>query len=272
MNPYQILGLNPGASEEEVKKAYRKLAMKHHPDRGGDEAEFKRIKEAYENITAGNAYNPQQDPGFNPFHDFNDMFNMGRRAGARSFGSGFDFDPSAIRNPDITASIPCSLEEAFAGFTKTMQYTAPGGQARSMEVTFPPGCTRDIKIKYSGAGSDLIKNVPAGDLYVRLNIAEHPIWKINPSYPTDLNAVVKINVWQAMFGTTVEITEINGSLIEVNIPAGIQPGSQVRLKGRGYNIRGTKLRGNAFLTVIVEIPRLNKDDEQRTIIDIIDKK
>lgn len=267
MNPYQVLGLSPGASEEEVKRAYRKLAMKHHPDRGGDEAEFKRIKEAYESITAGNAYEPQYDQGFDPFQNLHDMFNMGRRAGARNFG--FDFEAGSIRNPDITASIPCSLEEAFAGFTKTMEYTIPGGQTRTLDVTFPPGCTRDIKIKYSNAGSDLIKNVPAGDLYVRLNIAEHPVWKVNPTYPTDLNAAIKISAWQAMFGTTVEITEINGSLIEVNIPAGIQPGSQVRLKGRGYNIRGSKLRGNAFLTVIVVIPRLNKDDEQRTIVDII---
>lgn len=271
MNPYKVLGLGPGASEEEVKQAYRKLAMKHHPDRGGDEAEFKRIKQAYEAINAGNAYNPQHDPNFDPFQNLHGMFNMGRQAGARHFGFGFEFDPGAIRNPDITASIPCSLEEAFAGFTKTMEYTVPGGQTREMEVTFPPGCTRDIKIKYSGAGSDLINNVPSGDLYVRLNIAEHPIWKLNPTYPTDLNAVVKITAWQAMFGTSVEITEINGSLIEVNIPAGIQPGSQVRLKGRGYNVRGSKLRGNAFLTILVEIPRLNAEDQHRTIVDIISK-
>jgi curved DNA-binding protein len=266
MSPYQVLGLTPGASDDEVKKAYRTLAMKHHPDRGGDENEFKKIKEAYEAITSGNAYDANYDTGFNPFENIHDIFGMGGRSNR---GFNFHFDAGSIRNPDITVSIPCSLEEAFNGFTKTIEYTLPGGLLKSLKVTFPAGCTRDIKIKYSGEGSSMVNSVPPGDLYVRLNIAEHPIWKINPSYPSDLNAVVKITAWQAMFGTSVEIMEINGSLIEVNIPAGIQPGTQVRLKGRGYSIRGSTHRGNAFLNIMVEIPKLNKEDEQRTIVDII---
>jgi curved DNA-binding protein len=237
-------------------------------------AEFKKIKEAYEKITSGNAYSNEQhfDPrGFSGFQDLHDIFNMGRRAGARnwSFHGGWEED---LRNPDVNVSIPCSLEEAHAGFTKTIEYTTPNGESKQLDVTFPPGCSRDIKIKYTGEGSKLVDSLPPGDLYVRLNIAEHPVWKLDPYSPTRLHATIKITVWQAMFGTAVEIKEIDGSLIEVNIPAGIQPGSQLRLKGRGYAIRGSTHRGDAFLSVVIEIPKLNKEDEQRTIIDIIDKK
>ena len=262
MNHYKTLGLAPGASEEEIKKAFRKLAMKHHPDRGGDEAEFKRIKEAYEALT-----NPEpvhhSNFDFGGFQDLHEMFRRGQRAGASHFD--FDWGAGDVRNPDVSISVPCSLEEAHTGFTKDVEFTLPDGTAKRMSVSFPPGTHKDIKIRYAGEGGVIMPDRPAGDLYVRANIASHPIWKVDGN---DLHGSIKISVWQAMFGTTVELVEISGSTIQITIPAGTQSRSQLRLKEKGLNIRGTNRRGNAFLEVIVEIPKLKEEDKARRIIDL----
>jgi len=272
MDYYKVLGLTPGASEEEVKKAYRKLASIHHPDKGGDTAKFQEIQGAYEAIVSGkaNRHSSYQfhDFGNNGFQDLHEMFNMGRRAGGRnwSFNSGWEED---ISNPDVNISIPCTLEEAHAGFTKTVEFTLPEGADKQITITFPPGSTKDIKIRYSGEGGRLMPQKPAGDLYVKINIQPHKIWEVDR---VNLHATIRISAWQAMFGTTVEIEDINGSLIEVLVPAGTQPGSQLRLKNRGLNIRGSSERGNAFLTIEVIVPKLDPEDRTKTILDVENKK
>jgi DnaJ-class molecular chaperone len=266
MDYYQTLGLQKGATDEEVKQAYRKLASKHHPDKGGDTAKFQEIQAAYEAITSGKAnHNPDRD--YTGFTDLNEMFNMGRRAGSRnwSFSDGWDGD---VKNPDINISIPCSLEEAHFGFTKQVEFTLLDGNIKNLTVTFPPGCTSDIKIRYSGEGSKLIHGKPPGDLYVKLNIASHPTWRMQGN---DLFAVLQINVWQAMFGATVKLTDIGGTEIEITVPAGTQSRSQLRLKQKGFNIRGSKSRHNAFLEIVVIIPALSEDDLNKTVIDLKEK-
>jgi curved DNA-binding protein len=272
MDYYKVLGLSLGASEEEVKKAYRKLASKHHPDKGGDTAKFQEIQAAYEAITSGKAdkHSSYQfhDFGSNGFQDLHEMFNMGRRAGGRNwtFNSGWEED---ISNPDVNISIPCTLEEAHTGFTKTVEFTLPEGAEKRIDVTFPPGSNKEIKIRYTGDGGRLMPQKPPGDLYVKLNIQPHNIWAVDRA---NLYATIRVNAWQAMFGTTVEITDISGTTIEVAVPSGSQPGSQLRLKGRGLNIRGSTERGNAFLTIEVVIPKLDPEDRTKTILDVENKK
>ncbi len=264
MNHYKTLGLAPGASEEEIKKAYRKMAMKHHPDRGGDEAEFKRIKEAYEALT-----NPEPAHQFNDhfdfggFQDLHDLFRRGRQAGASHFD--FDFGARDVKNPDVHISVPCSLEEAHTGFSKEVEFTLPDGSTKRLSVSFPPGTHKDIKIRYAGEGGVMMPNKPPGDLYVKASIAKHQIWNIDGN---DLTAAVKISVWQAMFGSTIELTEIGGTQIQITVPPGTQPGSKLRLRDKGLNIRGTGHRGNAYLEVVVQIPALSNEDKNKRIIDI----
>lgn len=261
MNYYNILGLAQGASESEIKQAYRKLAMKHHPDRGGNESEFKRIKEAYEALS-----NPEQhkfNPGFDGFEDFHEMFKRGQRAGASHFD--FDWNARTVRNPDVHISVPCSLEEAHVGFSKQVEFTLPDGTTKSLIVAFPAGTHKDIKIRYAGEGGVMIPSQPPGDLYVRPNIFSHRIWRVDGS---DLFAMLEITVWQAMLGTTVEFEDIGGSKMQITVPPGTQSRSQLRLKDRGMNIRGSQHRGNAFLEVVVKIPALNDDDRNKRIIDL----
>ena len=266
MDYYKILGVARNATEEEIKKAYRKLAMTHHPDRGGDEEAFKKIKEAYEKLTADDA-NSVHANNFSGFRDLHEMFRQGRRDGARnwSFDSGWDSEPEQVQNPDINIAIPCSLEEAHTGFTKQVEFTLPDANVKNMTVTFPPGCTGDIKIRYVGEGSRILHGKPPGDLYVRLNIVSHPVWRVGGN---DLSAVLEITVWQAMLGATVKLTDISGTEIEITIPAGTQSRSQLRLKNKGMNIRGSSARGHAFLEVVVKIPALSGEDKNKTIIDL----
>jgi curved DNA-binding protein len=267
MNHYHTLGLQQGASDEEIKKAYRKLAMKHHPDRGGDEAKFKQIKEAYEALTSPEAtqrFDTNFD--FGGFHDLHEMFKRGRATGARHFD--FDFEARDIRNPDVHISVPCSLEEAHTGFTKQVEFTLPDGKQKRLSVEFPAGTHKDIKIRYSGEGGLMIKDRPPGDLYVTASISAHPVWRVEGN---DLYATMQISVWQAMFGSTVELPEIGGSKIQVTVPPGTQSKSKLRLKDKGMNIRGSMARGNAFLEVNVEIPKLSNDDKDKRIIDLAGK-
>ena len=260
MDYYKTLGIERGASEDDVKRAYRKLASIHHPDKGGDTAKFQEIQAAYEAITSGKADQPQGG-GFNDLHE---MFNMGRRAGARSwtFNTGWDDN---VKNPDVNISIPCSLKEAHTGFTKTIEFTLPDKTSKRLSVTFPPGCNRDVKIRYTGEGGQLVQNLPASDLYVKLDISNDSTWVLNGK---DLYIDIVISVWQAMCGATAKIIDIDETEIEITIPPGTQHGTQLRLRNRGFNIRGSTARGNGYVNVRVKIPALSEEDQLKTIVDL----
>jgi curved DNA-binding protein len=271
MDYYKVLGIDRNATEDEVKRAYRKLASKHHPDKGGDTAKFQEIQVAYDAITSGKD-NKQSAPDFNPFgsnfQDLHEMFNMGRRAGARNwtFNTGWDND---VKNPDVNISIPCSLKEAHMGFTKTVEFTLPDKTLKNLSVTFPPGCNSDVKIRYNGEGGSLVPHLPPGDLYVKLDIAKDMAWTLMRN---DLFIDVSISVWQAMLGTTIKLVDIADTEIEVSIPPGTQHGTQLRLRNRGFNIRGLGSRGNGYVNVKVKIPALNDEDQLKTIVDLQSEK
>ena len=260
MDYYKTLGIERGATEDDVKRAYRKLASIHHPDKGGDTAKFQEIQAAYEAITSGKADQPQGG-GFNDLHE---MFDMGRRAGARSwtFNTGWDDN---VKNPDVNISIPCSLKEAHTGFTKTIEFTLPDKTSKRLSVTFPPGCNRDVKIRYTGEGGQLVQNLPASDLYVKLDISNDSTWVLNGK---DLYIDIVISVWQAMCGATAKIIDIDETEIEITIPPGTQHGTQLRLRNRGFNIRGSTARGNGYVNVRVKIPAISEEDQLKTIVDL----
>ena len=260
MDYYKTLGIERGASEDDVKRAYRKLASIHHPDKGGDTAKFQEIQAAYEAITSGKADQPQGG-GFNDLHE---MFNMGRRAGARSwtFNTGWDDN---VKNPDVNISIPCTLKEAHTGFTKTIEFTLPDKTSKRLSVTFPPGCNRDVKIRYTGEGGQMVQNLPASDLYVKLDISNDSTWVLNGK---DLYIDIVISVWQAMCGATAKIIDIDETEIEITIPPGTQHGTQLRLRNRGFNIRGSTARGNGYVNVRVKIPAISEEDQLKTIVDL----
>jgi len=264
---YRTLGISPGASEEEIKKAYRKLASVHHPDKGGDTKKFQEIQVAYDTILKEKNNGRSTGSGFGGFEDLRDFFDMGRRAAsARDPFAEFNFrthdDAGRIKNPDITISIPCSLEEAFQGFTKTVEFTLPNGGPKQLSVSFPAGSTSDIKIRYAEEGVNMVQGRPPGDVYVRLDIQPHSIWNLKKD---ELFAQVKIDVWHAMFGGVIQIADIDGTLLDVTIPKGTQDGTQIRLKNRGFILRGSAQRTNAYILIHVEIPKLDQEDFEKQL-------
>src|SRR5690625_1451085 len=258
---YKILGLERNASADDIKRAYRRLARKYHPDVSKEpdaEARFKEINEANEvlkdpekrkaydqfgaNWKEGQEFRPPpgwQQHGFGgasgfsggDFSDFFEtLFGQGR-AGARQAG-GF-----RARGEDQVARISISLEDAYQGTTHpislNMPEQGPDGRivsnTRTLNVRIPKGVTEGQRIRLAGQGSPGLGGGPAGDLYLEINFRPHPHFHADKR---DIFLDLPITPWEAALGQTVTVPTLGGS-VELRIPAGSQSGRKLRLKGRG---------------------------------------
>lgn len=274
MDPYRVLGVNRGASEDEIKKAYRRLASQHHPDKGGSKERFQEIQAAYDAITSGQANQPQGAGGPGGFHfhwggrgnpfggfpGFDDIFR--HNSGEFDFGNG-----PQRRNPDVNVAVDCTLEEAHRGFSRGVSYFLQQEGQKTITVSFPPGSYPGLKVRYPGEGSRMVSG-PPGDLYCEIRVTPHSFWRPDFEH-RDLQGRVEIGLKEAMLGTEINIKDIDGSDIAVTIPAGTQPGTNLRLRNKGFNHLRGHLRGNAYLEILVQIPRLNPEDLEKRIIDIL---
>ena len=268
MDYYSTLGLKRGASDAEIKKAYRSMAMKHHPDRGGDEKKFKEISQAYEFLSDPEkrriidmGMDPnQQGGGFggrqqgNPFEfhfgtgDLNDLFgNFG--FGARSHQQ---------RNKSVNINVEIALEEVLTGKDLNAEINMPNGRKKMINISIPPGIEHGQQIRYQGMGDNSIPNVRAGDLLVNVYIRPHARFRREGDsviYDTG------ISVWDALLGATINIENLDGRTITITIPPGTQPETILSCKGEGLpNVR-SKQRGNLLLKIKVEIPRTLTQDQ-----------
>jgi curved DNA-binding protein len=239
-DPYAILGITRNASEAEVKKAYRKLAMKHHPDKGGDEAKFKEINEAYQKITEPEKFNQGHTFHGGTFDDIiNQHFKNAHRgaSGNGPFG-GFRFNlPKQIK-------IVITLEEAFSGTVKDV--LVPGTNEQ-ISLPLSPG----ILSKAQFQGQITLANGEDQIINVTVIIKDHEIFTLDGN---DLKATKKIPLIDFYKGGSVEIKDLSDKVITMKIPQNFQPGSMLRLKERGYNANGK--RGNIYVTLNVELPVL----------------
>lgn len=271
MDPYQILGIKRGASLDEAKKAYRKLASIHHPDKGGDTQRFQEIQTAYDSIASGQADQPRHFHWGGHSANFQDMQDILRR-NFGNFANANEFDDfnhaHAVRNPDVTVRVTCTLAEAHRGFTRTLQFLLPQQGQQVKSVTFPSGSYEGIRIRYSGEGGQVVKSRPPGDLYCELVVEPHPYWKADFN-SQNLEGDLTITAKEAMLGTVFFVDDIDGNAIEISVPAGTQPGSRLRLKDRGLNRFRQAGRGDAFVRITVTIPKLSKDDLHKPLIDLI---
>ena len=281
---YKILGVSRGASADEIKGAYRKLAMQYHPDRNpGDkqaEERFKEMNEAYQVLSdpqkraryeqLGESYSQWQQNG-NP-----GSFNWGQWAaqqggqpGAQEvnfdelFGNGAfsDFFRSIFggmgaeqvtrsrtrgRTPSYQQQVTISLKEAFTGTTRTLQ-TGP----RRVEVKLPAGARSGTKIRVQGAGLVGQDRSPT-DLYLILDVAEDPAFERDGN---DLHTQVTIDVFKAVLGGEVEVKTLAGKVL-LTIPGGTQPEQVFRLAGRGMpQLKDPEIKGDLYVLVKVQIPK-----------------
>ena len=252
MDYYSILGINKNASESEIRKAYKKKSMQHHPDRGGNEEEFKKVNEAYQTLGDPDkkaAYdNPQ--PQFRVHSgNFNDPFmndimsqmfgGMGRR--------------QPMQNQHINLSVKITLEEVFTGKTVMAAYTMPDGRQERVEINIPRGIKDGQKIRYAGFGDDSIRQLPRGDLHITVRVLPHKVWIRHGS---DLKASVDVDVFKFMLGGEVTINTIDGRNVLLKIPKGTKPGTTFNLKDMGIPDLQRGRRGNIHITAEATMPNI----------------
>lgn len=277
MDYYSTLGLQRGASDAEIKKAYRSMAMKHHPDRGGDEKKFKEVSQAYEYLSdpqkkqmidAGLDPNQQhQRGGFhqgggNPFEfhfnhgNFEDIFNN------FGFGGG-GFQHRARRNKSLSINVEITLEDVLTGKNIDADIGVPGtGKTKIINISIPSGIEAGQQIRYEGMGDDSIPGIPPGDLLVNVYVRPHQTFRREGD---SLIIEKSISVWDALVGSTLNINTLDGKSLDITIPPGTQPETVLSCRGEGLpNIR-SKHRGNLLLKIKVTVPR-NLTPEQITKI------
>jgi curved DNA-binding protein len=269
MDYYSTLGLKRGATADEIKRAYRSLAMKHHPDRGGNEQTFKDISVAYDVLSdpqKRQMFDAGQDPNnqrHNRGHEFYQQgpfeFHFGGGQGPSMddiFSQfGFGFGPGhhrARRNRSVNISVELTLSEVINGKELNAEITIPGGEKKLINIVIPAGLEHGQQVKYQGMGDNTFKEVPAGDLIVNVFIQPHPLFK------REGDALVyehTVSAWDAILGTAINLETIDGKNLSITVPAGTQPDTVLSCRGEGLTNARSKIRGPLLIKIKVAIPR-----------------
>lgn len=271
MDYYSTLGVAKNASQEDIKKAYKKQSMRHHPDRGGDEAQFKKVNEAYQTLG-----DPQKRAEYdNPQPQFN--FNTGNMGGspfgggfedifAQAFGQGFRHPNQHQRhkNRDIQLSYNLDIKDAYTGRGTTITYTFPDGRHQVVDVHIPAGMKSGDVLRVPGYGDDTVPELPRGDLLLRVKLVVPRGWDING---IDLITSHRVDIFDLVLGTSVRLTTPEGRLIEVKVPKGSQPGTTLSVSGQGYADR-TGRRGRLYVKLLASVPVINDAETLNKIKDI----
>lgn len=271
MNYYHILGVDKTSSQDDIKKAYRKLAMKHHPDKGGNEAEFKKINEAYAVLSDPSKKFQYDNPGytkgqhFDPGESF-DFEDILRRAyeGRGTSWNGRTHYQQQSKNPDAITDVNISLSQVFTGTDVLVDV----GYTREV-IYINPGVRNGAKLRIKGKGPSRYRDMPAGDLIVRVNIDIPNNMAIDGN-----NFFVKIDVdaLEAIVGSQITFAHPNGTDLKITIPKGTQNGSKLRLKGLGIPDPNTRTAGDMMVIVNIFIPNVSNPKHIEELNKIIENR
>jgi curved DNA-binding protein len=290
MDYYQILGVSRDATPEEIKKAYRKLALKYHPDKAkGDkkqaEEKFKQISEAYAVLSDPTKRQEYDQFGSQVFRqkftqedifrgfDFSDIYDTGISEGifSRLFGGlgggrsagrgrtrifryggpeGFEGQVQPHKGGDLQVEMPITLHEMAFGTEKLVSFNHDG-HVEKISVKIPPGTLPGKKLRLTGKGQPSPMGGPPGDLYVKLKEVEHPVFKREGN---DLYVDRKIKFTEATLGTKVTVPTLDGKTMSLKVPPGTQSHTKMRLKNYGLPLANGKTRGDQYVRIIVETP------------------
>jgi curved DNA-binding protein len=288
---YAVLGVTKSASEEEIKKAYRRMAMKYHPDHAkGDskaEEQFKKISEAYAVLSdqekrrqydrfgsEGFRQQYSQEDIFRNF-DFGDIFRefgfgggfkTGQQGGVRfSFGRGespFDFGGSGqrtVKGSDLEYELGLTLQEVATGTSKTLDFQHEGKSER-LTVKIPKGMISGKKLRLTGKGAPGPMGGPAGDLYIRSKVLpDHQF----SSEGHDVFVYSDVKLTDAVLGTTLSVPTLEGKSMKVKIPPGTKHGTRMRIAAYGLPHMRGKERGDLFVVVQVALPKKLSSEQQQ---------
>lgn len=269
MNYYEILGVRETADQDDIKKAYKKLAMQHHPDRGGDNKKFQEISQAYDTLSdpaKRSQYDAELQGLNNPFinirtntgfPNFEDLFGF-------HFGHGFAQQRTS-RNKDLTIRMNVTFKQSYLGAQMVAKYRTPSGKNREVTIDIPAGIQTGQTIRHPGLGDDSFNNFPPGDLNIQILVENDPEWMRRND---DLCKIVSINSFEAILGCTKEIQCIDGSILPIKIRPGVNSGTEFSSKGRGFNNISSGRVGNLIVVVEVITPTINDENLLKQIENI----
>lgn len=283
---YKVLGVERSAGEDEIKKAYRKLARKYHPDVSKEtnaKEKFQEVSEAYETLrdkekraaydSLGSGFRPGQD--FRPPPDWFDRFGSGRSEdlggvdlsdlfeslGAFGRATGFGRGRGGRRGPamafpgeDYEVPVRLTLDEAFRGTERTVQLE--GG--RSFTARIPRGATDGQRLRLKGKGAPGANGGPPGDLYLQIHLEPHPLFRVSGH---DLDLEVPLAPWEAALGAQVDIPTMEGR-VSMKVPAGSKAGQKLRLAGKGLPRPGGGA-GDLYAVLAVDVPSTLTEQEKK---------
>jgi len=269
-DPWTTLGVDKTATDDNIKKAYRKLAQKHHPDRdGGSDEKFKEINDAYQNIKDQDARQmweaSQVDPRQGPFVNRGDPFGNLHEI----FRGGFGFQQRPQRNRDIQMHYDISLQEVYTGVKRQLNVNIGNDQTLQLDLNVPRGVEHGDKIRYTGMGAHDIPELPKGDLYVIIRILEHPRFK--RFNRRDLITKITVNALDAALGCEEFISGLSGQEFSIKINKGTQPNTKLRIPEQGMPGRGGQRSGDLIIQVEIKVPILSEEDLELPLKDILKK-
>jgi curved DNA-binding protein len=296
---YKSLGVSKNASSGEIKKAYRKLALKYHPDHASGnkakEDKFKEISEAYAVLSDAEKrkqYDTFGSEGFQQQFSQEDIFRGSNIedilkefgfgggsffSGGRKMGGGgkrFSFNPESmfgggrqqqaapVKGSDVEYEIPLTLYDIAAGTSKTVSIQNPSGGTETLTIKIPKGMISGKKLRIAGRGQPSPYGGPAGDLYIKSNVVGDPVFqhKGNDLY---LNREIKLS--EALLGTQISIPTLDGKQLNLKIPPGTKHKNKMRLAGNGIPHMKGSGAGDLYVVIHVLIPK-TLDESQKKLI------
>lgn len=283
-NPYKILGVKEDATQDEIKKAYRKLAKKHHPDLNPgnkqNEAKFKEISHAYDQVGTPDArakfdrgeteqgqYQHAGDQGRQWSSFYDTQKNKGRYSQSFAdtfgdedffehlFGKGRQGRTRVPENEDVHYQMEIDFSESIKGGDKII--TLANG--KNLKIKIPPGINSGAKLRFKGQGSHDDPNSPPGDAYVQINVIPREGWSREGN---DIEMELPLSFIESLLGAEVSVPTMHGPVM-LKIPSGVSSGSKLRIKGKG--VITDEVQGNQIVKIKIVMPKIPSPELQNEI-------